>query len=63
MGPHRMTTHSRSHLEIGFKVWEDHQCWFWLVTGPHSSGGTIGTAATEADAIRDARSLIEDLSA
>jgi hypothetical protein len=51
-------------LEIGFKVWEDHhQCWFWLVTGPHSNGGTVGAAATEAEAIRDARSLIEDLSA
>jgi hypothetical protein len=52
-------------LEIGFKVWEDHhQCWFWLVADPHSNGGgTIGAAATEAEAIRDARSLIEDLSA
>jgi hypothetical protein len=55
--------YSRSHLEVGFKVWEDGQCWFWLVTGPHTSGGTIGTAATKAEAIRDARSLIEDLSA
>jgi hypothetical protein len=56
--------HSSSHLEIGFKVWEDHhQCWFWLVTGPHSNGGSVGAAATEVEAIRDARSLIEDLSA
>jgi hypothetical protein len=52
----------RIHLEVGFKVWEDHQCWFWLVTGPHSNSGTVGAAATEAEAIRDARSLIEDLS-
>ncbi len=54
---------SRSHLKIGFKVWEDGQCWFWLVVSPHSKGGTIGAAATEAEAIRDARSTIEYLSA
>jgi hypothetical protein len=56
-----ITIRSRSHLEVGFKVWEDHhQCWLWLVVGPHSDGGTVGAAATEADAIRDARSLIEN---
>ena len=59
----KITIHIRSYLEFGFKVWEDHyQCWFWLVTGPHSNSGTVGAAATEAEAIRDARSLIEDLS-
>ena len=59
----KITINSRSYLEIGFKVWEDHhQCWFWLVTGPHSNAGTVGAATTEAEAIRDARSLIEDLS-
>ena len=56
----RMTTPSRSHLEIGFEVWEDGESWFWLVVSPHSDGGTIGAAATEAEAIRDARSSIED---
>jgi hypothetical protein len=56
-----MTIRSRSHLEIGFKLWEDHQCWFWLVVGPDNSGGTIGAAPTEADAIREARSWIENL--
>jgi hypothetical protein len=56
-----MTMHSGSHLEIGFTVWEDRQGWFWLVVSPYSRGGSIGAAATEADAIRDARSLVEDL--
>jgi hypothetical protein len=55
--------HGHSHLQIGFKVWEERQCWFWLLVSPHSDGGTIGAAATEAEAIHEARSLIEDLSA
>ena len=55
-----ITTPSRSHLEIAFEVWEYGQSWFWLVVLPHSDGGTIGAAATEADAIRDARLLIEN---
>jgi hypothetical protein len=58
-----MTIRSRSHLEIGFKVWEDQQCWFWLVVSLHSDGGTVGAAATETDGIHDACSLIENLPA
>jgi hypothetical protein len=50
-------------LKIGFKIWEHRQSWFWLVVSPHSNGGTIGAAASEAEAIRDARSTIEYLSA
>jgi hypothetical protein len=50
-------------LEIGFKVWEDSPGWFWLVVSPYSNSGTIGAARTEAQAIRDARSMVEDLSA
>ncbi len=55
-----MTIPSRSHLEVRFEVWEDGESWFWLVVSRHSDGGTIGAAPTEAEAIRDARSLIED---
>lgn len=58
----KVAMRSRSHLEIGYKVWSDQECWFWLVTGPYGNGGTVGAAATEAEAIRDARTLIEDLS-
>jgi hypothetical protein len=50
-------------LKIGFKVWEDGESWFWVVVNLDSNGGTIGAAATEAEAIRDARSTIEYLSA
>jgi hypothetical protein len=53
-------TISRNHLENTFEVWEDGESWFWMVVSPHSDGGTIGAAATEAEAIRDARSLIEE---
>jgi hypothetical protein len=55
-----MTIPSRSHLEVGYEVWAHGQSWFWLVVSPHSDGGTIGAAATEAEAIRDAHSLIEN---
>ena len=55
------TRDRRSHLEIGFKVWENRQGWLWLIDSPHSNGGTIGAAATEDQAIHDARSLIENL--
>jgi hypothetical protein len=54
---------SGSHLNIGFKLWEHGPGWFWLVVSPHSERGTIGAAPTEAEALRDARSLVEDLSA
>jgi hypothetical protein len=57
-----MTMPRCSHLEIDFKVWGDCHGWFWLVVSPHSNSGTIGAAATEAEAMRDARSLVEDLS-
>jgi hypothetical protein len=50
-------------LEIGFKIWKHSQGWFWLVVSPHINGGTIGAAATEAEAIRDARSSVDDVSA
>jgi hypothetical protein len=50
-----------SQLEIGFKVWGDQQCWYWLVLCPHCAGGTIGAAPTEAEAIRDALSSIKNL--
>jgi hypothetical protein len=56
-----VTRDRRSHLEIGFKVWENRQGWLWLIDNPHSNGGTIGAAATEDQAIHDARSLIENL--
>jgi hypothetical protein len=52
----------RSHLGTSFTVWNRRQTWFWMVLNQHGNGGTIGTAATEAEALRDARSSIEEMS-
>jgi hypothetical protein len=55
----------RHHLGIGFEVWgarDDQPSWFWLVVDSRRSGGTIGSAATEADAISDACASIEEIS-
>jgi hypothetical protein len=52
-----------NHLGNSFTVWNRRQTWFWLVLNQHGNGGTIGTAATEAEAVRDACSSIEEMSA
>jgi hypothetical protein len=53
----------RKHLGTSFRVWSRQQSWFWLVLSRHGDGGTIGTAATEADAVREACSSIEQMAA
>ena len=53
----------RSHLGTSFRVWNRRQTWFWLVLNQHRNGGTIGSAATEAEAVREARFSIEEMSA
>jgi hypothetical protein len=50
----------RKHqFDIGVKVWRGQRTWFWFVARQCGDGGTIGTAATEADAIRSARASVE----
>jgi len=49
-----------SHLGISYRVWRRRESWFWLVHNQPHSGATIGTAATEAEAIADACSSIEE---
>jgi hypothetical protein len=50
----------RKHqFDIGFKVWRRQRTWFWFVASQYGNGGTIGTAATEAEAIHAARSSVE----
>jgi len=44
---------------MGFKVWRRQRTWFWFVASQCGDGGTIGTAATEAEAIRAARASVE----
>jgi hypothetical protein len=53
---------SKRHLGIGFEVWDGQRTWFWLVSDPHREGGTIGAAQTELEAVREARSSIEERS-
>jgi len=52
----------RNHLGTSFTVWSSRRTWFWLVLDQHRTGGTIGTATTEAEAIHDACSSIEEMS-
>jgi hypothetical protein len=48
---------------IVFEIWTRGGAWFWNVVDPQRNGGTIGAAATETEAIREARSSIEKMSA
>jgi hypothetical protein len=52
-----------NHLGSSFEIWNSNQGWFWLVVNSDRSGGAIGSAATEAEAIREARISVERLSA
>ncbi len=52
-----------SHLGTSFTVWSRRRSWFWMVLNQNGNGGMIGTAATEAEAIRDACSSIEEMPA
>jgi len=51
---------SKHHLGIGFEVWNARQSWFWMV-GNSDRNGVIGAAATESEAVREARESIEEL--
>ena len=53
----------RNHLGTSYTVWKRRQSWFWLVLGEHGNSGAIGTAATEAEAVREACSSIEEMAA
>jgi hypothetical protein len=50
----------RTHLSTSFMLWNQRQTWFWLVLDQHGNGGTIGTAVSEAEAVDDACSSIEE---
>jgi hypothetical protein len=52
----------RNHLGTGFEVWTSQESWFWMVSSPNRNGGMIGAAATEAEAIREARASIRRMS-
>jgi hypothetical protein len=50
----------KHHLGLDFAVWRREQIWFWLRINANGEGGTIGASANEAQAVRDARLLIEE---
>ncbi len=52
---------SKHHLGIGFEVWNAQQSWFWLVDNTNRNG-MIGAAASESEAVREARSSLEEIS-
>jgi hypothetical protein len=52
---------NRDHLGTGFDLWRGQENWFWFVVNPRRDGGAIGSAATEADAMREACAAIEEL--
>ena len=52
-----------NHMGIGFALWNGPQGWFWYVVDPYRKGAAIGAAASEAEAIREARRSIEEWSA
>jgi|SRR5271167_3671144 len=51
---------NRDHLGSRIDVWSGQENWFWLVVNPRRDGGIIGSAATEADAVREACVAIEE---
>jgi hypothetical protein len=59
----RCDRRGRHRSPITFEVWTSQGTWVWHVLNPERNGGTIGVAATQKEAIRDARSSIKEMSA
>jgi hypothetical protein len=53
----------RIHLGTRFEIWTGQQSWFWRFSDPSRAAGSIGAAATETDAIREACLAIEEMHA
>ena len=53
----------RIHLGTRFEIWTGQQSWFWRFSDPSRGGGSIGAAATETDAVREACLAIEEMHA
>jgi hypothetical protein len=52
--------HRCDYLGATFEVWRSRDSWLWRVCDTSRNGGTIGAAATETDAVRDACLSIEE---
>jgi hypothetical protein len=53
----------RYHRGVGFDVWTDRGAWFWQLAGHFCGAGTIGSALSESEALREAHAVVEELSA
>jgi hypothetical protein len=53
---------SRTHNGSRFDVWHSERTWYWLVINDGCGGGAIGVAASELEAINEARRSIEERS-
>ena len=53
---------SRCHQHAEFKVWSGRHIWLWFVADYNRKSGMIGAAASEAEAISEARRSIEEMS-
>jgi hypothetical protein len=53
----------RTHLGTRFEIWTGQQSWFWRFSDPGRAAGSVGAAATETDAVREACLAIEEMHA
>jgi hypothetical protein len=53
----------RYHRGVGVDVWTNRGAWFWRLAGRLCGVGTIGSALTENEALREAQAAIEEVSA
>jgi hypothetical protein len=56
-----ITSKHRYHRGLRFDVWTSSSSWFWRLDGPGRNSGTIGAAADEAEAVREACAMIEEM--
>lgn len=54
---------NRDHLGIRFEVWRGESTWFWRAFNTGRNRGAVGAAATEADAVCEAHTAIDEMSA
>jgi hypothetical protein len=58
-----MRSRGENYLGVGFEIWTGQWTWFWSLVDPQLDGGAVGAASTEAEARREARMAIEEISA
>jgi hypothetical protein len=46
---------------VDFALWGREGAWFWSLSDPRGTGGMIGVSTNEAQAVREARSSIDEI--